>query len=238
LRSHGDGRNQKSDRSVSSRVTGYRGKRRPILVADDKADNRQILGRFLTTLGFDVSEAEDGVQAIDLTLRTQPELIFMDLVMPVKDGFETIREIRRSKEVFGEVPIVALSRQRIRFHAGTKYCRRMRGLLTKPVKLDEIVAIISQVLAVEWIYESERAPARSNDNSSVHFDCSIERNGFAIRIRDGELQGTCSKLGVTTVSVFMSLKDMVAAFPLMETVWRSESRCREWLMLSRRTRKQ
>jgi len=44
----------------------------------------------------------------------------------------------------------------------------MRGLLTKPVKLDEIVAIISQVLAVEWIYESERAPARSNDKKKQH----------------------------------------------------------------------
>jgi signal transduction histidine kinase/ActR/RegA family two-component response regulator len=136
------------------RVTGYRGARHRILVADDKADNRQILGRFLRSLGFEVTEAEDGMQAIDLALRTQPELIFMDLVMPNKDGFEAIREIRRASEVFGDVPIVALSASAFDTTRAQSIAAGCAAFLTKPVRLDEIVAVIGQVLNVEWVHDN------------------------------------------------------------------------------------
>jgi signal transduction histidine kinase/FixJ family two-component response regulator/PAS domain-containing protein len=153
-----------------ARVVGYHGPRRRILVADDKVDNRQILGRFLRTLEFDVIEAEDGMQAIDLALQSTPDMIFMDLVMPVKDGFEAIREMRRAPEVFGDVPIVALSASAFDTTRAQSIAAGCAAFISKPVRLDEIIEVISQVLHVDWKHD---AP----DNSS-------KPTGGAARIDD------------------------------------------------------
>jgi signal transduction histidine kinase/DNA-binding NarL/FixJ family response regulator/PAS domain-containing protein len=154
-------------RGTAPRIVGYEGPRRQILVADDKLDNRQILGRFLRTLGFDVAEAEDGQQAIDLALRLRPELIFMDLVMPVKDGFETIREIRRARDVFGDVPIVALSASAFDSTRAQSIAAGCAAFLTKPAKLEEIIEVMAQVLTIDWLYESAAAKNGVRNNGKA-----------------------------------------------------------------------
>lgn len=65
-----------------------------ILVVDDQPDNREVLSQLLTQVGFDVQEAEDGKKAVDLYQSFQPALIWMDMRMPVMDGYEATRKIR------------------------------------------------------------------------------------------------------------------------------------------------
>jgi signal transduction histidine kinase/DNA-binding response OmpR family regulator len=141
----------------SAQVGGYRGARRRILIADDKTDNRQVLGRLLKSLGFIVDEASHGVQAVELARRFEPDLIFMDLVMPLKDGFEAIREIRALPGSTARTPIVAVSASAFdntRMQSAAAGCD---DFVTKPVRLDHIIEIVGRLLRLEWTHPSEGA---------------------------------------------------------------------------------
>jgi CheY-like chemotaxis protein len=78
-----------------------------VLVVDDTATNRQILQVFLKKLGFVVIAAEDGAQAVKKFESESPDLILMDVMMPVMDGYEATREIKRLSKRW--VPVVFLS---------------------------------------------------------------------------------------------------------------------------------
>ncbi len=82
-----------------------------ILVVEDNVDNRCILVYRLRRLGdFDVLEAANGEQALQLVQKEQPHLIFMDLKMPVMDGWEATRRIRQT-DIGKAIPIIALTAQ-------------------------------------------------------------------------------------------------------------------------------
>jgi CheY-like chemotaxis protein len=87
---------------------GYEGARRTILVADDQAENRQLLRRMLEPLGFDVALAGDGREVVAASHQRRPDLVVMDLRMPQMNGFEAARAIRQSPGL-ESVPLVAAS---------------------------------------------------------------------------------------------------------------------------------
>ena len=70
-----------------------------ILVADDEPNIRELVGELLTSAGYDVLEAEDGLQALILIKEKRPDLIVLDLMMPEMAGFDVVREIRRDPRV-------------------------------------------------------------------------------------------------------------------------------------------
>ncbi len=65
-----------------------------ILVVEDQEDNRQILRDLLTSVGFQLLEAEDGAQGVAAAQAHRPDLILMDIQMPVIDGYEATRRIK------------------------------------------------------------------------------------------------------------------------------------------------
>ena len=77
------------------RIIGYEGIRKTVLVVDDKEYNRRLLTDLLQMLGFAVRGAENGKLAVEQALAWHPDVILMDLVMPVKTGFEAVHEIRQ-----------------------------------------------------------------------------------------------------------------------------------------------
>jgi CheY-like chemotaxis protein len=80
-----------------------------VLIAEDSRDTRIMLKRAFELKGYSVIEAEDGGEALEVVHQSRPNLIVVDLNMPVIDGLETIKEIRKREAPGEQVPIVAIT---------------------------------------------------------------------------------------------------------------------------------
>ncbi len=132
-------------------IEGYDGARRSLLIADDKVENRHILVRLLTPLGFDICEAEDGDAAVRKAQELSPDLILMDLVMPVLDGFEATRRIRAAGDQ-ARIPIIAMSASSFELDR-TRNRSREAGCddyIAKPVRRDKLLALLESHLGLTW----------------------------------------------------------------------------------------
>jgi len=118
-----------------------------ILVIDDETLVRGTLRRILTKAGHAVVEADDGKRGLIEFARECPDLVICDILMPNKEGLETIRELRQTKSA---VPILAISGGG---RLGTSdFLRFAKGLganaaLSKPFSADEIVETVGSLLA-------------------------------------------------------------------------------------------
>jgi len=116
-----------------------------ILVADDQSEIREMMRVYLEIDGYRVIEAENGRIAVEKAAECNPDLILMDIAMPVLDGIEAVREIRQHDEI-AAIPIVAISA------LGEYYAERARAagcneVLNKPVELDRLKPVIERYLA-------------------------------------------------------------------------------------------
>lgn len=80
-----------------------------VLVAEDSVDTRIMLKQAFELKGYRVFEAEDGMQALEIAKRHRPSLMVIDLNMPVLDGLETIKKVRKSESNGEHTPIVAIT---------------------------------------------------------------------------------------------------------------------------------
>lgn len=145
---------QKSVPTVASRSTPL------ILVVDDEADNLVVLSLELQRSGYRVLTAANGEEAVKLAVNAKPDLIVMDIAMPVMDGFGAARSIR-ANAALTKVPIVALSAFTTEGFRRSAYDVDMDGYLTKPVDFDRLHYLISGLIARAQLAESEDKPRTS-----------------------------------------------------------------------------
>ena len=136
-------------------IEGYRGARRRILVVDDKQQNRQVLTDMLAPLGFAIETAVNGQDAVSAVLADPPDMVLMDLVMPVMTGFEAIRQIRQN-EALRELPIVAVSASVLDLNESLKV--GCQDFLAKPVSFDKLLDTLKEYLKLDWIIRDEPSP--------------------------------------------------------------------------------
>jgi signal transduction histidine kinase/CheY-like chemotaxis protein/ligand-binding sensor domain-containing protein len=131
-----------------------------ILVVDDIAVNRTVLARLLHSVGFEVREAADGEEALQLWHEWNPQLIWMDKWMRGFDGLEVTRRIRaEEKDTRKErVPIIALSASALEQERGEILAAGCDDFVAKPFRESTIFAKLREFLGVEYVYESEAAP--------------------------------------------------------------------------------
>ncbi len=137
------------------RIVGFDGEARRALVVDDKAENRAVLVGLLAPLGFELAEAEDGRAALEKAVAWHPDVVLMDLVMPVMDGFEAVRRIRRSPAL-AEVVILGLSASVFEHDRRQSMDAGCHDFIPKPVDADLLFEKMRQHAGLEWIYAEER----------------------------------------------------------------------------------
>lgn len=135
-----------------------------ILVADDKPENRKVLISLLSSVGFVVREACDGQEAVSVFKEWSPDLILMDLHMPVMDGFEAIRRIRAA-EPGKRVVIIAITASAFDEMRHNVMTVGAEAFVVKPFRIDEVLEKIRQFLDVEYVYETAEAPYPAQEQS-------------------------------------------------------------------------
>jgi CheY-like chemotaxis protein len=132
-------------------IAGYDGARRTVLVVDDKRYNRLVVRDLLEPLGFTVSMAEDGQQAIDKAVELRPDVILMDMVLPVKTGIEAVQEIRQRPEL-RETPIIAVSASVLETEQEQSRVAGCNVFLPKPINTARLLDILATYLKLNWMY--------------------------------------------------------------------------------------
>lgn len=131
---------------------GYEGTRCSILIVDDAPENRVMLTDTLVPLGFEVFEARDGQEALARAQRCSPDLILMDVAMPVMDGLEATRRLRQLP-AFAEVPIIAVSANATQQEATRCEDAGVDAFLAKPIVRDDLLQLIGKELGLCWVFE-------------------------------------------------------------------------------------
>ncbi len=139
----------------TQQITGYQGKRRTILIVDDKQENRDVLFSMLTMLGFNVVEASNGQECVAQAKEIQPDMIFMDLIMPVITGFEAVQLLRQMPE-FKDTPIIANSASVFEADQKKSLIAGCNAFMPKPVEEDKLFRLLVEYLKLEWIYKEVR----------------------------------------------------------------------------------
>lgn len=123
-----------------------------ILVVDDVAASRLLLNKLLTGIGFVVQEAGNGQEAIDLWSQWHPDLILMDMRMPVIDGYEATRRIKAQSKGQQTV-IIALTASAFEEEKVVVLSAGCDDFMRKPFKEIELIAKIGQCLDINYLYE-------------------------------------------------------------------------------------
>jgi len=116
-----------------------------ILVVEDSEDNREILRYLLRASGYGVLEAANGKQAVELCRDKHPDLILMDLSMPVLDGYGAAQQIRQLDEL-NKIPIIAVSAHATLDYRAKAYAVGFNDYLTKPIDFAHLETVLHRYL--------------------------------------------------------------------------------------------
>jgi CheY-like chemotaxis protein len=127
---------------------------------DDKPLNRQLFVKLLTPLGFAVKEACNGQEAINLWQEWNPHLIWMDMRMPVMDGYEATRRIKSTTQ--GQaVAVIALTASVFEEEKAVVLSAGCDDFVRKPFREVEIFDMMSKHIGVQYIYDNSNSESRS-----------------------------------------------------------------------------
>ena len=117
-----------------------------VLVVDDKATGRELVRTVLENSGYEVYEASDGLEALEVVHRILPDLIILDLHMPGLDGFGVVTELRKDAN-FAQTPCVALTASAMQGDRQRALAAGFTGYITKPVSLKALRLEVERLLA-------------------------------------------------------------------------------------------
>ncbi len=170
---------------------GYR-----LLIVDDNRDNRELLAQLFHPLGFELRQAENGQQALEIWQSFQPDLILMDMQMPVLNGYDATQRIRqRVKSQGDETPaakfknpiIIALTASSFVQDKARILAAGCNDFLSKPFLEADLFGMISQHLGVEFIYPGSEvaAPAQPGTEAVAQLPPARRRQlAEAVRLAD------------------------------------------------------
>jgi len=131
-----------------------------MLIVDDKWDNRQLLIKLLNPFGFDLREAENGQEAIDILETWEPHLVWMDIRMPVMDGYEATKRIRALASRTLHPVIIAVTASVFEEKRAAVTSIGCDDMIIKPYREADVVEMLQKHLNVKFVYAADEIPAK------------------------------------------------------------------------------
>jgi CheY-like chemotaxis protein len=119
---------------------------RTIMVVEDYDDTRMLLKQGLEMLGYSVLEASNGQEAVDIADRERPDLILMDLDLPILDGIAATQRIRQ-QEHMESVPIVAVTAYPLSYSRVKAFAKGCNEYMPKPIDMSELARVVNRYLS-------------------------------------------------------------------------------------------
>ncbi|MBD2576126.1 PAS domain-containing protein [Oscillatoria sp. FACHB-1406] len=160
-----------------------------ILVVEDQQDNRLLLVRLLETVGFEVKEAANGREALAIWRSWQPHLIWMDVRMPVMNGYDATRQIRneeRTGETAAPTKILALTASAFEEERQLILAAGCDDFLRKPFREEELFAKMAHYLDAHYLYAEE--PATKRPNCPPHLVSAQQLQTYFVSMPESWLQ--------------------------------------------------
>ncbi|MEG4231905.1 ATP-binding protein [Microcoleus sp. Pol11C3] len=142
-----------SSQTDKGKIIGFKGNPQKILVIDDRWENRSVIVNLLTPLGFEVIEATNGKQGLNIATQAKPDLVITDLVMPEMDGFQLMEYWKTSLEL-KDIKIIVSSASVFETDQNQSLQAGAVDFLAKPVQAEELLEKLELHLQIEWIYEA------------------------------------------------------------------------------------
>ncbi len=147
-----------------------------ILIVEDDRNIRELLRLYLEQEGYNIEQAQDGMDGVRTFKRVHPDLVLLDLMMPVMDGTQAIREIRSSSKT----PVIVLTAKGETFDKVALLELGADDYITKPFEMREVIA---RVRAVMRRYEQE------DGEQKIEFDdLVIDKNSYNITVSGKKLE--------------------------------------------------
>lgn len=201
-----------------------------ILIIDDQPDHRQLLLEFLSPVGFDVQTAQNGQEAIEIWSNWQPHLIFMDLRMPVMDGYQTTCCIRDTEShqvqlnqdnasLLAPTKIIMMTASFLNDDQTTSLYVGCDDFIQKPFKEHEIFDLIAKHLGVSYIYKEnnqsildhsiQKITLTSTDIADLPSDWLTQFHHAVLECNGQKLQDLIEEILPEHESIAQALADLV-----------------------------
>ncbi|VXD12283.1 putative Multi-sensor hybrid histidine kinase [Planktothrix serta PCC 8927] len=154
-----------------------------ILVVDDQPENRQLMIKLLNQIGLEVKEAENGEEALKLWQEWQPHLIWMDIRMPIMDGYEATQHIRANLQGQNTV-IIALTAYASKSDRNLAISAGCNDYLSKPFQEDELFSKMAEYLKLEYIYAD--TPNSAPQSPILPFSVSLSLTSESLLVMPSE----------------------------------------------------
>ncbi len=174
-----------------------------ILVVDDRQENRQIVAKLLEPIGFEVKEAVNGKEAIAIWQEWQPHLIWMDMRMPVMNGYETTKYIK--SHLKGQaVYIIALTASTFEEERAIVLSAGCDDFVRKPFRQEVLFEKMAEYLGVEYIYEEDSGSEAITAHSAADFVWESSSLQFMSREWLNQLESAAAELDQEAISQLLS----------------------------------
>ncbi|MEG4487831.1 ATP-binding protein [Microcoleus sp. D2_18a_B4] len=143
-------------------IIGFKGDKPKVLVVDDRWENRSVIVNLLSPIGFILYEAENGQEGLDKIAEVQPNLVITDIVMPIMDGYEMVKTLRKLPS-FANLSVIVSSASVFESDLQKSIEIGANEFLPKPIEAHSLLNTIKSLLKLEWIYEEKLQPPSTRE---------------------------------------------------------------------------
>ena len=138
------------------------------LVVDDNEQNREVLSEILKSAGIEVANAVNGKDAVDQVRNQVPDIVFMDLRMPVMDGFQALDAIKKDFSLHkSKTKLVAISASAFEYQRESTLMKGFDDFIPKPFHVEDIFNCMNKLLGLEFLHEEMKLPSEKTGSERI-----------------------------------------------------------------------